>query len=119
MKSLIQIEQKRKVLQLATMEPFKEPARPLSHWDFVLKEMRWMAVDFTEASAVLQRLCCVHPALPDAYHLAAHSRLPPQLGSAGPLGTICSSAFGIHARCHAGNVIILMLAVCLEDLCCM
>jgi len=76
---LIQIEQKRKVLQLATMEPFKEPARPLSHWDFVLKEMRWMAVDFTEASAVLQKFCCAHPALPDAYHLAVHLRLPAQL----------------------------------------
>ena len=34
------------------MEPFKEPARPMSHWDFVLKEMRWMAVDFTEVSAL-------------------------------------------------------------------
>lgn len=44
----MQIEQKRQVLRLATMEPFKEPARPLSHWDFVLKEMRWLAVDFTE-----------------------------------------------------------------------
>ncbi|KAL0019254.1 hypothetical protein WJX77_003503 [Trebouxia sp. C0004] len=48
LKDAEQIEHKRKVLQLATMEPFKEPARPLSHWDFVLKEMHWMAVDFTE-----------------------------------------------------------------------
>ncbi len=60
MEPLIQIEQKRKVLQLATMEPFKEPARPLSHWDFVLKEMRWMAVDFTEASAVMLQTLLLH-----------------------------------------------------------
>ncbi len=47
----VQIEQRRQVLRLSTMEPFKEPARPLSHWDFVLKEMRWMAIDFTEVSS--------------------------------------------------------------------
>ena len=48
---MLQIAQRREVLRLATMEPFKEPARPMSHWDFVLKEMRWMAVDFTEVNA--------------------------------------------------------------------
>ena len=48
--SVLQIAQRREVLRLATMEPFKEPARPMSHWDFVLKEMRWMAVDFTEVN---------------------------------------------------------------------
>lgn len=46
--SLLQIEQRRQVLRLAGMEPHKEPARPTVHWDFMLKEMRWMAVDFTE-----------------------------------------------------------------------
>lgn len=48
--SVLQIAQRQEVLRLATMEPFKEPARPMSHWDFVLKEMRWMAVDFTEVN---------------------------------------------------------------------
>ena len=52
----LQIAQRREVLRLATMHPFKEPARPMSHWDFVLKEMRWMAVDFTEVIP-----CCVQP----------------------------------------------------------
>lgn len=47
----LQIAQRREVLRLATMDPFKEPARPMSHWDFVLKEMQWMAVDFTEVTA--------------------------------------------------------------------
>ena len=50
---MLQIEQRRQVLRLATMEPHKEPACPLSHWDYVLKEMRWMAVDFTEVSSTL------------------------------------------------------------------
>ena len=60
---LTQIEGRRQVLRLATMEPFKEPARPLSHWDFVLKEMRWMAVDFTE-------VCSVHSST--ALHTTCH-----------------------------------------------
>lgn len=43
-----EIEQRRQVLRLATMEPHREPACSLTHWDYVMKEMRWMAVDFTE-----------------------------------------------------------------------
>ena len=46
-----QIEQRRQVLRLATMEPHREPACPLTLWDYVMKEMRWMAVDFTEVSS--------------------------------------------------------------------
>lgn len=49
-----QIEQRRQVLRLAGMEPHKEPARPTVHWDFMLKEMRWMAVDFTEVHGFLE-----------------------------------------------------------------
>ncbi|KAL3139308.1 hypothetical protein ABBQ38_003646 [Trebouxia sp. C0009 RCD-2024] len=51
-----QIAQRREVLRLATMEPFKEPARTMSHWDFVLKEMQWMAVDFTEEKDLAEML---------------------------------------------------------------
>ena len=55
----VQIEQRRQVLRLAGMEPHREPVRPLVHWDFVLKEMRWMAVDFTEVCkpALINALC--------------------------------------------------------------
>ena len=61
-----QIEQRRQVLRLATMEPHREPACPLSHWDYVMKEMRWMAVDFTEVSNFdripLEQSVCLHQA---------------------------------------------------------
>ncbi|KAL3160719.1 hypothetical protein ABBQ32_010629 [Trebouxia sp. C0010 RCD-2024] len=52
------IAQRREVLRLATMEPFKEPARTMSHWDFVLKEMQWMAVDFTEERHWKRAMAC-------------------------------------------------------------
>ena len=47
------------MLRLAGMEPHREPARPAVHWDFVLKEMRWMAVDFTEVrrTLLMDHLC--------------------------------------------------------------
>ena len=48
-----------------------EPAMPLSHWDFVLKEVTWMAMDFAQVSRLtvtvehssmscLQLNCCVN-----------------------------------------------------------
>lgn len=98
----VQIAQRQEVLRLATMDPFKEPARPMSHWDFVLKEMRWMAVDFTEVStcSALGTSCC------EAVRIA--NLWPELLKPSSPCQQVCS-----HRRyfmLHLGRFTLLVCA---------
>ena len=50
------------------MDPHKEPARPTVHWDYMLKEMRWMAVDFAEVHNMLSLPYCLHAVLSSVLH---------------------------------------------------
>ncbi|KAK9824609.1 hypothetical protein WJX72_011693 [[Myrmecia] bisecta] len=43
-----EVRARRALLSRAFERPTPEPERPLSHWDYVMKEMRWMAVDFAQ-----------------------------------------------------------------------
>ena len=38
----------RALLARAFNKPIEEPARPKSHWSFLLEEMKWLAVDFSQ-----------------------------------------------------------------------
>jgi len=37
-------------LEFAAKGPWPEPQQPMSHWSFLLKEMRWLATDVYQAS---------------------------------------------------------------------
>ena len=38
----------RNTLALAKTNPLPEPQKSLCHWDFVIKEAKWLAVDFSQ-----------------------------------------------------------------------
>ena len=40
-------------LSKAYGRPWPEETQPLCHWDFLLREARWLAVDFTQVMTIL------------------------------------------------------------------
>ena len=52
----LQVRKRHAFLSKAFTRPVEEPAVPLTHWSYLLKEMEWLAADVAQVSATCKHM---------------------------------------------------------------
>ena len=70
----LQVRKRHAFLSKAFTRPVEEPAVPLTHWSYLLKEMEWLAADVAQVSAACERMGWQAAAFPQGLAFTCTSR---------------------------------------------